>query len=979
MRILSVEVEGFGPFKTRQRVDFDAFAADGIFLIGGKTGAGKTSILDAVCFALYGSAPRYGGGSQRLRSDHVGPGEVTSVTLEFEVNGTTYRITRTPEYERPKERGTGMTLQKATAQLFVQHADGQWEGIAARPVDVAGHIERIVQLTRDQFLQVILLAQNRFHEFLLAESENRQKLLRTLFGTRRFDDYDQQLQERKREVDEQFQAASGSLDERVAQLGALVDEPAPTQSTAHGAWADAGVAALVAVAAESDGALKAAVAAAIAATDAHEAAAQLAERQRRRTDAESRLAGAEARVRDLGPLRDELDAAERAAAVAPFRAESIKTRVAADAAQRELDDELAAYPGDPASDLDAVVSDTDRRLGELAPLVELESRLDALGARAAAADSALGTHDEKVTGYEPELAAIAERRTLLDTELQSARDAAAPAEAAQSAVTTTGDALRAAEKAEAQATELASARQAVSTAADARAEAAEHAAGIRRRRIDGQAAVLAHELAPGEPCPVCGSAEHPSPAVWDGEPVSDDDVTAAEAAFEAASARVTVADKDVARIQVEIASLEGLAHGKSPDALRVDLAAARERVEVSRRAEETVVTLTAERAALDEREQRIRAAQSAAADERDALVEERAAATAAHTDALARVTAARGDTTRLADLVTQLGTLKSATQRVLAARADLIARQRAAEAAAQTYAEQRDANRFDDDAAVETATRADTERTRIRHEVDTAERELATVRGILAEPELQQLPAEPVDLTALTAERERAVDARDAANATSTLHADAAERATRIATRLHAELAAIGGIAARADTIRRLAATVRGMPPNTYGMKLEAFVLAAELEQIVAAANTRLASMSAGRYLLEHSDQRDQKRGQAGLDLAVIDQHTGIARPPRSLSGGETFLASLALALGLAEVVTARAGGIRLDTLFIDEGFGSLDADTLEVAMHTLDGLRQGGRTIGLISHVEAMKEQIPSQLHVDVADGGWSVIRQSV
>src|SRR5690606_4319138 len=137
---------------------FDAFAVDGIFLIGGKTGAGKTSILDAVCFALYGNAPRYGGGSQRLRSDHVGPGEVTSVTLEFEVNGTTYRITRTPEYERPKERGTGMTLQKASAQLYVQHADGEWEGIAARPVDVAGHVERIVQLKADQFLQVILLA-----------------------------------------------------------------------------------------------------------------------------------------------------------------------------------------------------------------------------------------------------------------------------------------------------------------------------------------------------------------------------------------------------------------------------------------------------------------------------------------------------------------------------------------------------------------------------------------------------------------------------------------------------------------------------------------------------------------------------------------------------------------------------------------------------------------------------------------------------
>jgi DNA repair protein SbcC/Rad50 len=160
-------------------------------------------------------------------------------------------------------------------------------------------------------------------------------------------------------------------------------------------------------------------------------------------------------------------------------------------------------------------------------------------------------------------------------------------------------------------------------------------------------------------------------------------------------------------------------------------------------------------------------------------------------------------------------------------------------------------------------------------------------------------------------------------------------------------------------------------------MRLESFVLAAELEEIVAAANARLAQMSGGRYLLEHSDERAARGAQSGLGLAILDQHTGVARPTQSLSGGETFLASLALALGLAEVVTGRAGGITLDTLFIDEGFGSLDSETLEIAMDTLDALRAGGRTIGLISHVEAMREQIPARLQVDVADGGWSVIRQ--
>ncbi|MGH2842603.1 MAG: SbcC/MukB-like Walker B domain-containing protein, partial [Solirubrobacteraceae bacterium] len=165
---------------------------------------------------------------------------------------------------------------------------------------------------------------------------------------------------------------------------------------------------------------------------------------------------------------------------------------------------------------------------------------------------------------------------------------------------------------------------------------------------------------------------------------------------------------------------------------------------------------------------------------------------------------------------------------------------------------------------------------------------------------------------------------------------------------------------------------------NQLGIPLESFVLAAELEEIVTAANLRLRTMTQGRYAIEHSAQRTRGGKRTGLELLVYDAHTGSVRPPRSLSGGEKFLASLALALGLAEVVTNRAGGVTLDTLFIDEGFGSLDDETLEVAMQTLDQLRQGGRTVGLISHVEAMKDQIPAKLMVEVADGGWSVVRKA-
>jgi exonuclease SbcC len=189
--------------------------------------------------------------------------------------------------------------------------------------------------------------------------------------------------------------------------------------------------------------------------------------------------------------------------------------------------------------------------------------------------------------------------------------------------------------------------------------------------------------------------------------------------------------------------------------------------------------------------------------------------------------------------------------------------------------------------------------------------------------------------------------------------------------------AAIDGLAEQHAVLVRLADTVAGRAPNTHRMTLESFVLAAELEEIVERANLRLGDMSSGRYRLQHTDARAARNAASGLGLEILDAHTGIPRSAQSLSGGETFLASLSLALGLAEVVTARAGGVQLDTLFIDEGFGSLDDETLELAMRTLDELRQGGRTVGLISHVAAMKDQLSAQLVVTATPQGPSVITQ--
>ncbi|MGA7148768.1 MAG: SMC family ATPase, partial [Microbacterium sp.] len=210
MRLHRLELEGFGPFRERQIVDFDAFADDGIFLIAGRTGAGKSSVLDGVSFALYGGVPRYDGAERRLRSDHCAPEDPTRVSIEFSAGGRRFRVTRSPEYERPKQRGTGMTTEPHRAQLD-ELVGAQWIGLAARPVDVARELDEILGLSQQQFLQVILLAQNRFAEFLLAKNDERQRLLRRLFGTRTYEAYQAAFDQRRRQAERELSAAGDGV------------------------------------------------------------------------------------------------------------------------------------------------------------------------------------------------------------------------------------------------------------------------------------------------------------------------------------------------------------------------------------------------------------------------------------------------------------------------------------------------------------------------------------------------------------------------------------------------------------------------------------------------------------------------------------------------------------------------------------------------------------------------------------------------
>ncbi|KTR94772.1 hypothetical protein NS220_07920 [Microbacterium testaceum] len=1011
MKLHRLELEGFGPFLDEQVVDFDAFADDGIFLITGRTGAGKSSVLDGVCYALYGGVPRYDGAERRLRSDHCGPDDPTRVTLEFSAEGERWRVTRSPEFERPKRRGGGTTKEPHRAVLEVRTAQG-WEGVAARPVDVGTRLDEILGLSQQQFLQVILLAQNRFARFLLAKNDERLGLLRTLFGTRSFEDYAAQLDDRRKRSEARLAAegveVSTLLDE-AERLAAELDADIQASEARDAGDSDAG-AAVHASAPCAPLSVSERLAQIVRAVD--RADYRVETRARERDTADTLLDTALAAERDARTLHDrqldrvrlreqlatlESDAARIAGARAEVAAaaEAEALRPAIDAERRTATD-LAMAQQRLAAAVEQVESAGEDAIEDPETLRLRDDELTGLLARceaARAAETALVAADAdearaaaRIATLEIERAALLEGRAkvpellqTLDEKLTVLAGSVARRETAATRCEETRSRLEAARQAD----DLLAQRERADMAALVRGEDMRNATdawtALLRRRLAGAAAELAHDLVDGEPCAVCGSREHPHPATGNDAPVTDEQLAAAEERKNTAVEEDRLASDAARIVRDDYALASARAGGENVETLSARLAEA-EKVLAQARADES------EHERVQEERARAAALDAQIAAEIDALTA--ALATTRQDEALAGqraeslrgdVETARGTFPTVADHYADLGTRRAAVRALTTARLGISTAVAAHEDAAVDLADLVGQSPFGTAADVVAALRPAVERHRLESMIAAHDAAVASARQRLFDLELLLADAhdEPLDLAAFTA---AVVAARDAVQQAAAAHASARDLADRLRGLAHRADAGHTAVATLADehaVVARLADTLAGRAPNTRRMTLETFVLAAELEEIVAAANLRLEQMSSGRYRLQHTDALAARGAASGLGLEVRDAFTGQCRPPHSLSGGETFLTSLALALGLAEVVTARAGGIRLDTLFIDEGFGSLDDDTLDLAMRTLDELRQGGRTVGVISHVASMKDQLPAQLRVVATPRGPSVISQ--
>ena len=1017
MKIRWLRIVGIGPFAGEHTVDFSAFEDSGLFLLDGPTGAGKSTLIDAITFALYGDVARTKEASKdRLRSNHITDSDPSEADLVFEVATGIYRVTRTPAYTpagKKSQRNSKSTLTRVVEDPDAPDGWRTVEPIASGPRDVGSEIPAIVGLDKDQFLQTIVLPQGKFSQFLNATSDAREQILRDIFDTQIYVDFTKALVDAaassKRGIEERRIAAVGaferarSLDDALsedvqtdapgaenraveaAQLDAGSEDPSPVMR-----WADDACERAREAHAQTLRVAETATTAARAASHTLAEGRALAEAQAEHARVSAMLTELAASEVSIASDRERARQARRALAVSPLDAAEASALARLEAAGDQV---AALFPAlsdedsvDPASLTPEAVAalreraqdlrdEATRTRGSLEEALAVERSLPEVRAQI----ESLRSEREQASAR---IASIKAEREALPLRIEQATEALRLMRADADTLPEAASALRAINErldASMQADLL---RSALLGASDELREATVAAKLANAAAADGHdlwiaqsASALARELEEDVPCPVCGSTEHPNPA-----PAADGEITReqvaeldqardrAEAALRDARARHQdlvrriaqlneVAGAPTPTLETErdraaelVAKLEAL----SPQITDIEAALAQERTRLDgltdalASARESAASLTS---TLEERESALAAAvarvetecaEFASLDERAAHLDERAHRAAALAGACADWDNARASLVQarrsLADALTEQG-LQADSWRSLLLPVPQVE-------------------------ALETRVAAH-------------EKALFAAREALASERLTRAASVPApNLESLTETARKAeADATVATRASGILEQHCAQLDAARAS-LERALEALALAREQAGPIRRLAdiAAASG-PENLASTPLSAWVLISRLEEVLAAANPRLTAISSGRYELVSVPDDGTASRKSGLGLAIIDHDTDALRSPRTLSGGETFYTSLALALGLADVVSAEAGGVELRTMFIDEGFGSLDSHTLSLVMAQLQALRCAGRTVGVISHVEEMATQIADQIQVRPLPEGGSTL----
>ena len=1041
MRILRLTMDAVGPFPGHEVIDFEAFSDAGRFLLSGPTGAGKSTIIDAIVFALYG---KVSGGrdssDSRIRSRYASEQAKTEVELIFSTSSGNYKVRRQPAYERVKKNGKGVTKQNAKAWLF--KLDEQLREVSeplTKTSDVGTEITRIVGLSREQFTQTVVLPQGKFAQFLRSTSKDRQDLLQELFGTAIFEDLQLDLVERARKVKKNQEALDATLRANLGVLASLLDEapqldparclvyePVPEVDCEFNpletAWdsrfkpltpwlehnqrcANLEVSALR----EQEDKLRSEFAyqrdlAARqerywALTKEHEQLVAQGPAQRQRL---AQIQALQA-LSDLKPWHEQLKQAQAQQAVA----------------QRQLSQALALEQLESDERAQAVLQPLDYR-GAQALSVQLTAQVAALNPQVELEAGLAGRRRDlqtKTQAHESANAKLAqgrERENQLPTQIASKQELleqlneqAATLPTAQLAQEQATQTLKLAKAHEQLVKDHQRARKLQQLVALELKQASQRHKHMLEQWLSQSALNLAQNLVAGEPCPVCGATEHPAPATQGGENISQEqldqaleEVNEVQGELSQASERVT---KLAAQLEAQPCQLSPAQASEQLEEAKAALAAAKQASEQARSCKAQIAELNAQLEALRADNQTAQARLAGDAKEIQLLGEK--------IDADAASLSREGFES-VAAQVEYLRQLAAALEQLANAAQELDQCQKRAQQAADSFAAQwaQASANFADHSAKPAAPAptdpAETEPTQAEPTQDTSvanvqdgyaqacqafagldlaalkaaaasyEKSLSINQAALAELEGIELTPPPLEQTQGQLEQAQA-KTQACQTYASTWQAFAGQVNAQLA-KLNELLARRSKASDKDGQLLALASAANG--DNQARLTLSAWVLQAHFRQVLVFANERLGVIGAGRYELINVDSEEDTRQQKqGLGLAVVDHLSGTTRSPRTLSGGESFYVSLALALALADVVATQNGGIEMNTLFIDEGFGSLDEGTLAEVMDVLSALHSGGRVVGIVSHVSELKRAIPAAVEVRPLLGGGSTLRTRV
>jgi DNA repair protein SbcC/Rad50 len=982
MRVHRLEMGAFGPFADTEVIDFGPLNDSGIFLLTGPTGAGKTTILDAICFGLFGAVPGARNGAKDLKSHHADDAAAPFVVLEATLRGRTFRFRRSPAWSRPSRRAQSGHVDepaKATAEELIA---GSWIALSTRVDEVGLLVTRVLGMNKDQFCQVVMLPQGLFQTFLRAGAKERHDVLESLFETRRFGRVEAWLSEHRRSCERALESqrvrirqllaraheVAGDVDEVVESeqpeafhtaRAALAESVAATTSAAFLAGEDATVASVH---------LKQHQHALDCGRDLEESQQRYREGVERLRDLDAIAAVVQERAerirraedaRSFAPTLAMLAECDRALARAEDRVSAAVARCSA-SLQREL-------VGQDADTVDAAVASGQETLARLEVLLEVEDAVRQL-------TGLVARHDEELLSLEtrrgtrlaaaasvPDLLAQARLQLRREAQVAAAEPAAgARASGAERAASAARDAARLA-------AELVDLAGSITEARERQLLAHSAWLDLRERRLQGMAAELATQLSDGVACLVCGSRRHPAPAT-----LSPSQVTAAAEAdaleeFDSSHRHWQSLLEIEASTRSELVRCSTLAGGLDVAEATARLAEAARELEEAKQAGLNAQTLEGQIEDLDRRRKKIDHELS----ELDVACELVRQRRLDHESALE---------SKRAELRRGIGPSANVEEALRVVRVDLAStasladamhdRTRRSEAAADAHTRLSGAlapSGFTDVAELRAAMMNDVDLAVAEALNRTYHDDVRDARRLADDPALVAAAHQPEpDLDGLASAVQAAEQQRVEAWARAEAIAGRRDRLEKLLAELDAALLVWQPLRAGRDRAATVAAMCSGTSAdNLTKTRLSHYVLAARLEQVVAAANVRLSAICGGRYQLEHSMERGVGDTRGGLGLLVLDTHTGHRRDPATLSGGETFYVSLALALGLADLVRDEAGGAELSTLFVDEGFGTLDSDTLDEVMNEIDSLRSGGRCVGLVSHLSDLRMRIPVQVQV--------------